>query len=679
MQEYSCPMHPQIKQDHPGSCPICGMALEPLVQEGPNEELLQMQRRFWVCLILALPVLFIHFFLQGGFWPYISAGVTTPIVLWGGFPFFQKGWSSLVTRQLNMFSLISLGILVAFFYSATILFFFPNQHALYFEAAATITVLVLLGQVLEIRAKEKTSTSIQELLQYMPETARVIQPDGSEKEVPIEEIKPSDHLQIRPGEKIPVDGTIFEGSALLDESMLSGEALPVEKQKGDSVKAATLNTETSFVMEAVLVGKETLFSKIVEMVIESKQTKTPIQKLVDQVSSYFVPAVLLASVATFLGWLFWADNLEMAIVNSVSVLIIACPCALGLATPVSIVVGIGAGAKQGILIKHAEALEKLAKVDLVLVDKTGTVTEGAFSLNKITSLQMSEEEFLKYGASIEHKSEHPLAKALIKAATAKNLPLLPVENFQAMKGKGVRATLENTPFLIGNETLFNEEKVDLSPLKNQIEEQKKELSSLFFLAKEKTLLGMFSFKDQIRKSSPLALQDLHREKIEVVMATGDHKEIAESVAKEVGIDQVFANTLPEDKKKLVESFQTKGHRVLMAGDGVNDAPALAQADVGVAMGSGTDVAIESADIALVGGDLRSLAKAILLSHATLQNIRQNLWFAFLYNSLGIPIAAGVLYPFFGLLLNPMIASGAMTLSSISVVLNALRLKRSLQM
>lgn len=675
--QYTCPMHPEILQDGPGSCPKCGMALEPIVPKSneKSHELKWMTIRFWACLILAIPVMVFHFGFSGRAIHLTSAVLTTPIVLWGAYPFFVRGFLSLVQKSLNMFTLISLGVGTAYIYSCVILIFFYGTYEVYFEAAAMITVLVLLGQVLELRAREKTSSAIAELMKLMPETAHQIQDDGTEKEISIDQVQKGYKLKVRPGEKIPVDGKVLDGSSHIDESMITGEPMPVEKKQGDSVTGATINAEGSFVMEAVRVGKETLFSKIVDMVLHAQRTKAPMQKLADQVSGFFVPAVIFIAFATFFGWYFWGPGLGFAIVNSVSVVIIACPCALGLATPISIIVGVGAGAKKGILIKSGEALEKMAHVNLAVVDKTGTVTEGKLSLKKAIPISGSEEDLIRIAASLESESEHPIAKALVRALNEKKLERLPVQDFTSLTGKGVRAKVDGKDVLIGNHRLFEEEQIDTSLLSKPTDEERKAGDVVIFVAQEKQLMGLISIGDQIRKSAKEAVEMLHNEGIKIAMATGDHKDTADHVAKEVGIDEVYAEVLPEDKHQIVKKFQDEGKIVAMAGDGINDAPALAQANIGIAMGSGTDVAIESADIALIQGDLRGLARARLLSEATLRNIKQNLWFAFVYNGLGVPIAAGVLYPFLGILLSPVIASVAMTCSSVSVILNALRLKK----
>lgn len=676
--QYTCPMHPEVLQEGPGSCPICGMALEPVVPKGDegNEELKWMSIRFWVSLTLTIPVLIIHFAFSGILFQHIAAILTTPVVVWGAYPFFLRGLHSLIRLNLNMFTLIGIGVGTAFIYSWAILLFFPETYEIYFEAAATITTLVLLGQVLELRAREKTSTAINELMKLMPETAHQIQEDGTEKEISIDKVQTSFKLKVRPGEKVPVDGKVVEGASYIDESMITGEPIPVEKKQGDPVTGATINGEGSFIMEATRVGKETLFSKIIDMVLHAQRTKAPMQRLADQVSSFFVPAVVFVAICTLTGWLIWGPGLGFAIVNAVSVLIIACPCALGLATPISIIVGVGIGAQKGVLIKSGEALEKMARINLLIIDKTGTVTEGKLTLKKLVPLKENEDFLLKLAASLESESEHPLAKAIVSAAKEKNLPLEKATEFQAVPGKGIRGKVNEKDVFIGNQAFFKDLKIDLSELKDKMDSERKGGSIVFFVASGNHLLGMISVGDQIRETAKEAAQMIHEQGINLVMATGDHKDTAEHVAKEVGIDEVYAEVLPEEKHKIIKEFQDRGNFVSMAGDGINDAPALAQANVGIAMGTGTDVAIESAEIALIKGDLRGIAKARFLSDVTLRNIKQNLWFAFVYNGLGIPIAAGILYPFFGILLSPIIASAAMTCSSVSVILNALRLKRS---
>jgi len=661
-------MHPQVVQERPGSCPICGMALEssmPVAEE--NLELKWMTIRFWVCLALTLPVVI---FSNGK----LQAALATPVVFWGAFPFFQRAWKSVIHLSLNMFTLIGIGVGVAYLYSFYALF---KGLDIYFESAAVITVFVLLGQVLELKARDKTSSAIKSLLKLLPETACLWIDDQNEKIIPIDQVKKGDRLRIRPGEKIPVDGFVFKGTSFVDESMVTGEAMPVEKKEKDKVTGATLNGTGGFIMEAVHVGEETLLSQIVHLVSEAQRTKAPIQQLADRVSGYFVPVVVLISLLTFLVWMIWGPGFTSALVNAIAVLIIACPCALGLATPVSLTVGIGIGAKRGILIKNAEALETLAKVDVVIVDKTGTITEGKVQYNSALPVEgIDEASLIKWAASLEIQSEHPIALAIVKYAKEKNIPILETSDFKVVAGQGVQGKLEGEETSVGNSLFMSEIKVDISSLSDKAEESRNKGQTVFFIARGGRLTGFLTVSDQIKPSSYEALETLHKSKIKVVIVTGDHHTTASFVAKELGVDEVRSEVLPQDKSKIVKEFQAKGSIVAMAGDGINDAPGLAQADVGIAMGTGTDIAMQSADLTLVKGDLTGIATAIRISSKTLRNIRQNLWFAFLYNSLGVPVAAGVLYPFFGLLLSPIIASSAMMLSSLSVLGNALRLQRA---
>jgi Cu+-exporting ATPase len=691
-KEYTCPMHPQIIQPNPGSCPICGMSLELRTkgsEEGDDEELKDMNRRFWVGLILSLPIFFLvtsHLSLNG-YSSWIQFALASPVVLWSGLPFFIKGWRSLVTRRLNMFTLISLGVGAAYAYSLVAVFWpsiFPssfrnesNQVDLYFEAASVITVLVILGQVLELKARIKTSQAIKKLLGLAPTTARLILKDKTEKDISLEEVKKGDVLRVRPGEKIPTDGIVLEGSSSVDESMITGEPFPVMKGAEDKVTGATLNGSGSFFMRAERVGSETLLARIVHMVSEAQRSRAPIQKLADVVSSYFVPAVVLVAVLTFLIWGFFgpAPSFGLGLINAVAVLIIACPCALGLATPMSIMVGVGRGALSGLLIKNAEALEVMAKVDTVVVDKTGTLTEGKPKLTKVISLsERSENDILQIAASLEIASEHPLALPIINAAKEKNLPLLPVKDFQSIRGKGVSGKIQEGEVAIGNQKLFAELKIDLSSAIEKSEDLRKTAQTVFYLALNRKEIGILAVADVIKDSTYVAIEMLHKDQIRIVMVTGDNKITAAAVAKTLGIDEVEAEILPEEKNKIIQRLQSEGHIVAMAGDGINDAPALAQANVGIAMGTGTDIAMESAGITLVKGDLRGIARAKRLSHKTLRNIKQNLWFAFIYNVLGVPIAAGIFYPIFGLFLSPIIASSAMAFSSVSVIVNSLRLR-----
>lgn len=660
-KEYVCPMHPQVRKSNPGSCPICGMSLELRVVTGAedkNTELTRMTKRFWVCAFLTFPILFTS--------PEIQVFFATPIVLWGGFPFFQRG---LVFHHLNMFTLIALGIGTAYFYSLAALFF---QLPVYFEAAAGITTLVLLGQMLELQARAKTSKAIKALLDLSPKTASLVLENNQEKIVSLEEVEQGDKLRVRPGEKIPVDGVVIDGTSSVNESMMTGESLPVEKKTGDKVIGATLNISGSFVMQAERVGSETLLSRIVQMVGEAQRSKAPIQRLADTVSSYFVPAVIVISFITFITWLLLGPEPKFthALINAIAVVIIACPCALGLATPMSIMVGIGQGALNGILIKDARALETMAKIDTVVIDKTGTLTEGKIRLNTIYAKEMHEDTLLRLAASLEIGSEHPLSSAIVAKAREKGLPFEKPENFQSIPGKGV--TGKN--IAIGNEQLMADLGIELADLKEKGESFRKEGQTVLFAAVDHKPAGIFALSDTIKASSLEAVEMLHKQGIRIILVTGDNLSTAVAVGKKCGVDEIRANVLPQEKGDIVKLLQSQGHIVAMAGDGINDAPALVLADVGIAMGTGTDVAMESAGITLVKGDLRGISRAVYLSKATLKNIKQNLFFAFIYNILSVPIAAGVLYPFFGLLLSPMIASAAMTFSSVSVIWNALRLK-----
>lgn len=696
--EYTCPMHPQVVQPGPGSCPICGMALEPKVftaEKEENVELKQMTRRFWVGLFLTLPILFftmIGTLFSLRFSPAIStwiqAALATPVVLWGGWPFFTRGWSSIIHRNLNMFTLISIGVGAAYLYSMIAAFWpsiFPpsfqdknNEIPVYFEAASVITVLVLLGQVLELRARDRTSHAIRELLNLAPKTARLILEDKSEKDIPLEEVKKGDALRVRPGEKVPTDGVVLEGNSSIDESMITGEPFPVTKHSGDKVTGATLNGSGSFIMRAERVGSETLLSRIIHMVGEAQRSRAPIQKLADLVSSYFVPVVVVIATLTFIIWglVGPAPALAHALINAVAVLIIACPCALGLATPMSIMVGVGQGARAGILIKNAEALEMMSKVNTVVVDKTGTLTEGKPKLTTILSLgEKSEDELLQLAASLEIASEHPLGIPIVSRAKEKNLSLLPIEDFKSVTGKGITGKMTGKTIAIGNQKLLSDLKIDLGAALEKVDSLRQQGQTVLYLGMDEKLAGILAVSDVIKASTKEAIEMLHKEGIRLVMLTGDNKTTAKAVGKTLGIDEIEAEILPEDKNRIIKRLQTEGRIVAMAGDGINDAPALAQANVGIAMGTGTDIAIESAGITLVKGDLRGIARARKLSHATMRNIKQNLWFAFIYNTLGVPIAAGVLYPVFGLLLSPIIASAAMTLSSVSVIMNSLRLNR----
>jgi Cu+-exporting ATPase len=700
--EYTCPMHPEVVRNEPGPCPICGMALELRTDSGEaeeNPELVDMERRFKVALGPALVVFVLSMseMLPGAplqerlgmqTLAWIQLVFATPVVIWAGWPFFQRGWMSLVSRNLNMFTLIAIGTGVAYVYSVIATAMpdlfpasFRSHHgtvAVYFEAAAVITVLVLLGQVLELRARSRTSGAIRALLGLAPSTARRLRGDGTEEDVPLQHIEPGDRLRVRPGEKVPVDGIVVEGRTSVDESMLTGEAIPIEKVADSRVTGGTMNGTGSFVMVAERVGSDTLLAQIVRMVSDAQRTRAPIQRLADVVASYFVPAVLLVAVLTFVAWAIWGPEprLPHALVNAVAVLIIACPCALGLATPMSIMVGTGRGASAGVLVKDAEALEILERVDTIVVDKTGTLTEGRPRVVSIVALfDRSETEVLKLAASLEAGSEHPLAAAIVGAAEEKGIARLEVADFESITGAGVRGTVAGQTVVLGNERLLGDMGIDYAELKEHAVELRREGRGVVLLAVDQRPAGLVAVADSIKASTPEAVRALHEEGIRLVMVTGDHRATAEAVARALGIDEVEAEVLPERKREIVRGLQDRGRCVAVAGDGINDAPALAQADVGIAMGTGTDVAIESAGVTLVQGDLRGIVRARRLSRATMRNIRQNLVFAFLYNTLGVPVAAGVLYPFFGILLSPMLAAAAMTFSSVSVVTNALRLNR----
>lgn len=694
--EYTCPMHPEIVQIGPGSCPICGMALEPKtisLDDKPDPEFIDMKRRFWISTILTIPVFVLamaemlpsfHEFISPRLSLWVQFVLAAPVVLWGGFPFFQRAWASIKNASPNMFTLIAIGTGAAFVFSLFALFFpglFPasmrNEHtgliSAYFEAAAVITTLVLLGQVLELRARSQTSSAIKELLGLAPETAIVVFDDGSEAEIPLKDVQIGAKLRVKANEKIPTDGTILEGETSVDESMVTGESIPVEKTAGNKVIGGTINGRRGFLMRAEKVGSDTLLAQIVRMVGEAQRSRAPIQRLADVVSAYFVPAVILIAIVAFVVWLAFG-SLTYALVAAVSVLIIACPCALGLATPMSIMVGTGHGARHGVLVKKAEALESLEKINTIVVDKTGTLTEGKPRLQRVVSVSRADEnEILRVAASLEKSSEHPLAEAIVRGGEEKNVGFTKVENFESVTGKGVFGTIEGRKALLGNAGLMRENGIDFSN-NEKADELRAEGQTVMFVAIDGKLAGLIGVADTIKESAKEAVNELHRQKIEVVMMTGDNAKTAEAVARKLGIDKVFADVLPEQKAEKVKELQAQGKIVAMAGDGVNDAPALAQAEVGIAMGTGTDVAMESADITLLKGDLRGILRAKKLSEATMKNIRQNLFFAFIYNIVGVPIAAGVLYPVFGLLLSPMIASAAMTFSSVSVILNALRLR-----
>jgi len=699
--EYTCPMHPQIVQDHPGTCPICGMALEPktIAPTEENPELDDMSRRFWISLILAVPV-FLLTMLSDIFpaampdWlsmrtvQWINLVLATPVVLWGGFPFFVRGVRSIITWNLNMFTLIGLGVAVAWAYSVVAMFFpqlFPvtMQHHdglvdTYFEAAAVITTLVLMGQVLELRARSRTNTAIKLLLGLAPNTARIHRSDGTEVDIPLAEVKPGDLLRVRPGEKIPVDGVVTEGSTSVDESMVTGEPIPVERTAGSRLIGATVNGTGTVLMRAEKVGADTLLSQIIAMVAEAQRSRAPIQKLADRVAGYFVPTVVMVAVLTFIAWLVWGPQPQLAhsIVNSVAVLIIACPCALGLATPLAIMVGTGHGALAGVLIKNAEMLETMEKVDTLVVDKTGTLTEGKprlVTLRIITGYD--EKEMLRLAASLERGSEHPLAEAIVAGAQSSGIELAPASGFESHTGLGVVGTVDGHRVALGNLNLLDSLSIAPGELLDQAGELCTVGQTVMFVAVDGRAVGIIGVEDPIKESTPEAIAELHKQGIKIVMITGDTQATAEAVGKKLGIDEVEAGVLPDKKAEAVRALQEQGRVVAMAGDGINDAPALAQAQVGIAMGTGTDVAMESAGITLVKGDLRGIVRARKLSRATMRNIRQNLFFAFVYNSIGVPIAAGVLYPAFGLLLSPIIAAAAMSFSSVSVISNSLRLRR----
>jgi Cu+-exporting ATPase len=701
--EYVCPMHPQIVRAEPGSCPICGMALEPRVasaEEEQSPELTSMTRRFWVSVALTIPVLLAA---MGAYLPgaplenlisaraltWVELILATPVVVWGGWPFFVRGWRSIINRSLNMFTLIGLGVGVAYLYSVVAALapeIFPasfrdaaGQVGVYFEAAAVITTLVLLGQVLELRARSRTGAAIRALLGLAPKTARLVREDGAERDVPLDSVNPGDRLRVRPGEKIPVDGVVLEGGSSVDESMISGEPMPVEKQKGDRVTGATVNGRGSLIVRAERVGSETLLAQIVRMVAEAQRSRAPIQKLADQVSGYFVPIVMGAAVLTFVIWALWGPAPRMAhgLVNAVAVLIIACPCALGLATPMSIMVAMGNGATAGVLFKNAETIELMRKVDTLVVDKTGTLTEGKPKLVTIERADGFEAQtLLRLAATLERGSEHPLASAIVKGAEERGIALGSAEAFDSITGHGVRGRVDGKRVVLGNRKLLEDLGVNPGALAERAEALRGDGQTVMFVVVENKVAGLLGVADPIKQSTPEAIKELHRDGIRIVMLTGDSRTTAEAVARRLGIDEVIAEVLPDKKADAVKRLQGEGRFVAMAGDGINDAPALAQAQVGIAMGTGTDVAMESAGVTLVKGDLRGILRARLLSRATMRNIKQNLFWAFVYNALGVPIAAGALYPVFGLLLSPMIAAAAMSFSSVSVISNALRLRRA---
>ena len=699
---YTCPMHPEILQEGPGSCPKCGMALEPLTPtvDEDDSELVDMNRRFWIGVVLSLPVFLLAMTvdMMPGWLPsgltirtvqWIEFGLATPVVLWCGWPFFVRGWQSLQSRYLNMFTLIAIGIGIAWIYSVAALLLpgvFPVEMrhadgtvAVYFEAAAVITTLVLLGQVLELRARGRTNAAIRLLLGLSPKQARILREDGSEADIPLEEVVPGDLLRVRPGEKIPVDGSVTGGASAVDESMVTGEPIAVEKNIGDRVIGATVNATGSLLMRAEKVGADTLLAQIVQMVAEAQRSRAPIQKLADAVAGYFVPTVVLTAILTLLAWGIWGPEprLAYAVVNAVAVLIIACPCALGLATPISIMVGTGKGATIGVLIKNAESLEVMEKVDTLIIDKTGTLTEGR---PRLVDLQaepgFDEETVLRLAASLERASEHPLATAIVEGAADRQIELADTDNFASVTGQGVTGTVGGKRVALGNLRLMESLQIDLAGAAARAESARAEGRTVMHIAIDGKSAGLVAVADPIKSSTPEAIAGLHAEGLEIVMLTGDNRVTAEAVASRLGIDRIEAGVSPERKAEIVKQIQGEGRIVAMAGDGINDAPALAQAQVGIAMGTGTDVAMESAGITLVKGDLLGILRARRLSRATMRNIRQNLFFAFIYNSLGVPIAAGVLYPWLGLLLSPMIAAAAMSFSSVSVIGNALRLRNA---
>jgi Cu+-exporting ATPase len=696
---YTCPMHPEIRQEGPGSCPICGMALEPEIataDTGPNPELVDMTRRFWIALALALPVFVLE---MGGHmidlhqWigqqssNWIQLVLATPVVLWAGWPFFERGWASIRSGNLNMFTLIAIGTGVAWLYSIVATLapgLFPasmrghdGSVAVYFEAAAVITVLVLLGQVLELRAREQTSGAIRALLDLSPKIARRIRADGTDEDVSLEEVASGDRLRVRPGERVPVDGEIIEGRSAIDESMVTGESMPVTKTTGDKVVGGTMNQSGGFVMRAEKIGRDTVLSRIVQMVAEAQRSRAPIQRLADQVASWFVPTVIAVAALAFIAWSIWGPEprLTFGLIAAVSVLIIACPCALGLATPMSIMVGVGRGAQSGVLIKNAEALERMEKVDTLVIDKTGTLTEGRPSVVALEAVSgLDGNDVLRLAASLERQSEHPLADAIVRAAQEQKLALANAENFDSPVGKGVVGTVEGHALVIGNRRIMADAGIDTVPLDGRADDMRKDGATAIYVAIDGKIAGLLAIADPVKASTPAAIAALKEAGLRVVMLTGDNRTTAEAVARKLSIPEVEAEVLPDEKSKVIARLRQEGRIVAMAGDGINDAPALAAADVGIAMGTGTEIAMESAGITLLGGDLGGIVRARHLSTATMSNIRQNLFFAFIYNAAGVPVAAGVLYPVLGVLLSPIIAAAAMALSSASVITNALRLR-----
>ena len=700
--QWTCPMHPEVLQDRPGSCPKCGMALEPkgeAEQEGENPELADMRRRFWASLVLTLPVFIMA---MGDLIPgnplarlvsknvlvWIELLLATPVVFWGGWPFLVRGWQSVVSWNLNMFTLIGLGVAVAYLYSLIAAIFpeiFPASFrgkegtvAVYFEAAAVITTLILLGQVLELKARGQTSSAIKALLGLAPKTARIIRDDGTEEDISLEHVQPGNKLRVRPGEKVPVDGIVIEGKSSIDESMVTGESMPVEKSEGDKLIGSTVNSTGTMIMEAKRVGAETLLAQIVHLVSEAQRSRAPIQKVADVVAGYFVPAVVGSAIITFIVWSMVGPDPKMAhaLINAVAVLIIACPCALGLATPMSIMVATGKGASMGVLFRNAEAIEVMRKIDTLVVDKTGTLTEGKPKVVAVSTVAGgAEADMLRLAASLEKGSEHPLAAAIVNGAGERGIDLVEAADFESVTGKGVKGSVDGKQIVFGNIKLFEELKIDVQELAPKAEAMRKDGQTVMFVGVGGKLAGLIGVADPIKETTAEAIKLLHQDNIRIVMLTGDSKTTAQAVAAKLKLDEVVAEVLPGEKAETVKKFQDAGRIVAMAGDGINDAPALSQAHVGIAMGTGTDIAMESAGVTLVKGDLRGIVRARLLSSATMRNIKQNLFFAFVYNSLGVPIAAGVLYPAFGLLLSPMIAAAAMSFSSVSVIGNALRLRK----
>lgn len=699
--QYTCPMHPEIIRDKPGACPICGMALEPMGvptgEEGPNPELVDFTRRFWVSAVLSVPLLIFAMgpmlgltfsaFIGDSAKVWLEMALASPVVVWAAFPFFHRGWDSVLNRSPNMWTLISLGVGAAYLYSVVATLFpelFPHQFRghegtvpVYFEAAAVIVALVFLGQVLELRAREKTGSAIRALLDLAPKTARLIGEDGSEDDVPLDTVKAGDRLRIRPGDAVPVDGVVLEGRSSVDESMITGEPLPVEKTEGDPLTGGTLNKNGSLIMRAERIGAETMLARIVELVAKAQRSRAPIQALADRVSFYFVPAVVVVAIVAFIAWAIFGPqpSLIFAVVSAVSVLIIACPCALGLATPMSIMTATGRGAHAGVLIKDAEALERFASVDTLIVDKTGTLTEGRPRLTDVVAAQdMTQDDLLALAAGLEKGSEHPLAEAIVDGARERGVRIPDVGDFEAVTGKGVSGTVSGKKVALGNAAMMADLGVDIASISTSAEALQTEGKTVMFIAVGRGLAGIVAVADPVKATTAEAIKALHDRGMKIIMATGDNERTAKAIASKLGIDEVRAGLLPEQKSKLIETLRASGGRVAMAGDGVNDAPALAAADVGIAMGTGADVAVESAGITLVKGDLNGIVRARTLAQATIRNIRQNLFFAFLYNVLGVPVAAGVLYPLTGTLLSPMIAAAAMSLSSVSVISNALRLR-----